>query len=306
MLRIGVIGVGRWGRNHVRALKELEAEGKVRLEAVCDVRDDVLSNIRNEFKIPTAKTDHREILRYVDAVVISTSIDSLSKVAEDVLTEGVHALIEKPVATNVNDAIKLWRIAQSNNVIASPGMIMRFDNTINKLKELLKNENIFYIILKRLSRRPPNMLSYPIILDLGVHDIDLCRYLTDSEISEVIKVQRIRLIHDEILFAFLKTVSNIHCIIHVDGVSPHKVREIDITTERYFIRADTTKNQILYQSSLNMGEKERIIQVEYREPLKRELEWFINTVKQKPADYRPNLYDAVENLRVIEAIIAKA
>lgn len=306
MLRIGVIGVGRWGRNHVRVLKELEAEGKVRLEAVCDVRDDVLSSIRDEFKIPMAKTDHREILQYVDAVVISTSIDSLSKVAEDVLTEGVHALIEKPVATNVNDAIKLWRIAQSNNVIAAPGMIMRFDSTINKLKELLKNEDIFYIIFKRLSRRPSHMLAYPILLDLGVHDIDLCRYLTDSEISEVIKVQRIRLTYDEILFAFLKTVSNIHCIIHVDGVSPHKVREIDIATERYFIRADTTKNQILYQSSLNMGEKERIIHVKYREPLKRELEWFINTVKQKPADYRPSLYDAVENLRVIEAIIAKA
>ncbi|MEM0026804.1 MAG: Gfo/Idh/MocA family oxidoreductase [Ignisphaera sp.] len=306
MLRVGVIGVGRWGKNHVRILKELEKEGKVKLEAVCDVRDDTVTNIRNEFRVPIAKTDYREILRHVDAVVISTSIDSLSKVAEDVLTEGVHALIEKPVAMNSNDAIKLWRIAQSNNVIAAPGMIMRFDNTVNKLKELLKSENVAYIVFKRLSKRPPNMLSYPILLDLGIHDIDLCRYLTDSEISEVIKAQKIKLMHDEILFASLKTTRNIYCIIHIDGVSSRKIREIDVITERPFIRADTIKNQILYYNPLNIGEEERIIQVEYYEPLRRELEWFVNTVKQKPANYSPSLYDAVENLRVIEAIVAKA
>jgi len=140
MIKVGVVGVGRWGRNHVRVLKELESNGEVKLEAVCDIREDVLEGIRKEFNIPLAKTDYMELLKHVDVVIIATPIDVLAKVSKDALSEGKHALIEKPVATTSKDAEELLKLAMESNTIAMPGMIMRFNNTVNMLKELLRND----------------------------------------------------------------------------------------------------------------------------------------------------------------------
>jgi len=298
VIRVGVIGVGRWGRNHVRVLKELENDGKVKLEAVCDIREEVLENVRKEFSVPIAKTDYVELLKHVDAVVIATPIDLLAKVSKDVLAEGRHALIEKPVATTSREAEVLLEIATENNVIAMPGMIMRFNGAVIALKELLRKELPLYIILKRMLRRPKNMVPYPILLDLGVHDIDLCRYLTEDEVATVIKAHRLAMSYDEVIIATLRMKKGVYCHIHIDGVSPYKVREIDAITESGFIRADTNTNRVAVYSATG----EQIIPVEVYEPLKKELQWFIEVVKAKPRHYQPNLHDAISYLRIAEAI----
>jgi len=298
VIRVGVIGVGRWGRNHVRVLKELENDGKVKLEAVCDIREEVLENVRKEFSVPIAKTDYVELLKHVDAVVIATPIDLLAKVSKDVLAEGRHALIEKPVATTSREAEVLLEIATENNVIAMPGMIMRFNGAVIALKELLRKELPLYIILKRMLRRPKNMVPYPILLDLGVHDIDLCRYLTEDEVATVIKAHRLAMSYDEVIIATLRMKKGVYCHIHIDGVSPYKVREIDAITESSFIRVDTNTNRVAVYSATG----ERIIPVEIHEPLKKELQWFIEVVKAKPRQYQPNLHDAINYLRIAEAI----
>ena len=298
MIRVGVIGVGRWGRNHVRVLKELENDGKVKLEAVCDIREEVLENVRKEFSVPIAKTDYVELLKHVDAVVIATPIDLLAKVSKDALAEGRHALIEKPVATTSREAEVLLEIATENNVIAMPGMIMRFNGAVIALKELLRKELPLYIILKRMLRRPKNMVPYPILLDLGVHDIDLCRYLTEDEVATVIKAHRLAMSYDEVIIATLRMKKGVYCHIHIDGVSPYKVREIDAITESGFIRADTNTNRVAVYSATG----EQIIPVEVYEPLKKELQWFIEVVKAKPRHYQPNLHDAISYLRIAEAI----
>jgi len=298
MIKVGVIGVGRWGRNHVRVLKELENDGKVKLEAICDIREEVLENVRKEFSIPIAKTDYVELLKHVDAVVIATPIDLLAKVSKDALAEGRHALIEKPVATTSREAETLLEIATENNVIAMPGMIMRFNGAVIALKELLRKEPLLYIILKRMSRRPKNMVPYPILLDLGVHDIDLCRYLTEDEVATVIKAHRLAMSYDEVIIATLRMKKGVYCHIHIDGVSPYKVREIDAITESSFIRVDTNTNRVAVYSATG----ERIIPVEVHEPLKKELQWFIEVVKAKPRQYQPNLHDAINYLRIAEAI----
>jgi len=298
MIKVGVVGVGRWGRNHVRVLKELESNGEVKLEAVCDIREDVLEGIRKEFNIPLAKTDYMELLKHVDIVIIATPIDVLAKVSKDALSEGKHALIEKPVATTSKDAEELLKLAMESNTIAMPGMIMRFNNTVNMLKELLRNDPPLYLVLKRMSRRPQHMTSYPLLLDLGVHDIDLCRYLTEDDVEVVVKAHRLVMNYDEVIIATLKMKKGVYCHIHIDGVSPYKVREIDVITGNNFMRADTNMNRITMYSSTG----EKIFQGGVHEPLKKELQWFINVVKTRSKHYQPNLIDVINYLKVVEAI----
>jgi predicted dehydrogenase len=298
MIKVGVVGVGRWGRNHVRVLKELESNGEVKLEAVCDIREDVLEGIRKEFNIPLAKTDYMELLKHVDVVIIATPIDVLAKVSKDALSEGKHVLIEKPVATTSKDAEELLKLAMESNTIAMPGMIMRFNNTVNMLKELLRNDPPLYLVLKRMSRRPQHMTSYPLLLDLGVHDIDLCRYLTEDDVEVVVKAHRLVMNYDEVIIATLKMKKGVYCHIHIDGVSPYKVREIDVITGNNFMRADTNMNRITMYSSTG----EKIFQGGVHEPLKKELQWFINVVKTRSKHYQPNLIDVINYLKVVEAI----
>jgi len=298
MIKVGVVGVGRWGRNHVRVLKELESNGEVKLEAVCDIREDVLEGIRKEFNIPLAKTDYMELLKHVDVVIIATPIDVLAKVSKDALSEGKHVLIEKPVATTSKDAEELLKLAMESNTIAMPGVIMRFNNTVNMLKELLRNDPPLYLVLKRMSRRPQHMTSYPLLLDLGVHDIDLCRYLTEDDVEVVVKAHRLVMNYDEVIIATLKMKKGVYCHIHIDGVSPYKVREIDVITSNNFMRADTNMNRITMYSSTG----EKIFQGGVHEPLKKELQWFINVVKTRSKHYQPNLIDVINYLKVVEAI----
>jgi predicted dehydrogenase len=299
MIKIGVIGVGRWGKNYVRVLKELERSMEVRLEAVCDIREEVLEGIKKEFNVPMVKTDYIELLKHVDAVIIATPIDVLAKVSKEALSEKKHALIEKPVATASREAEELYRLAIESKVIAVPGMIMRFNSAVSTLKTLLRTEPPLYIVFKRLSRRPKHMVSYPLLLDLGVHDIDLCRYLTEDDVMTVVKAHRFVLgCYDEVIMATLKMNRGMYCHIHVDGVSPYKVREIDVVTSHSFIRADTNTNKITVYSSTG----EKTIHGELYEPLKKEVQWFIEVVKARPIHYQPNLTDAVSFLRVVEAI----
>jgi len=302
-IRIGVIGTGRWGKNHVRVLKELEREGIVKLTSVCDISRDRVMSIGNEYNIEIRETDYTKIIRYVDAVVIATPIDILANIAKTMIENNIHVLIEKPVATNAKDAYEILQLSQSKGVIAMPGMIMRFNPIINKLKNILNSDEhkVKYIVFRRLSRRPLELRKYPLILDLAVHDIDLCRYLTNSNISTIISSTIFNTPIDDIILASLKTTKNIVCILNIDGVSPHKVREIDVVGENSLIRVDTDKNYM----NIYLNNEVKSIEVPFEEPLKNEDRRFVLKIKGIDVDI-PTMNDAIEYLKIAEKIIKES
>ena len=104
MFRIAVIGVGRWGRNIVKTLCTLRQDRVIDHLAICDVDEVKLREVSNQFKIEYMYNNVDDLLTKFkpDAVIVATPIDKLYDVSKIVLSYGVHALIEKPVATSSN------------------------------------------------------------------------------------------------------------------------------------------------------------------------------------------------------------
>lgn len=301
MLRMGVIGVGRWGRNHVRVLAELSREfSELALTAVCDIDMSRAVEVAKVYGIPYAFSDVGEFLKYVDATVIATSIESLSEVALKTIAMGKHALIEKPVATSSRAVAMLDRLVEEKGVVVGVGYIMRFNPVVEFIKGHLTRFNPVFMLFRRFSRRPSHIKKTHIVLDLAVHDIDLCLYLTNVNHW---RLEAAKILHtdiDDSVIAILRA-GDVYCSIHVDGVSVHKVREIDILGTNAFVRGNTDEGNIMVQWS---NGKSDAVKIHGDEPLKKELRSFIDSVKRGRPEGLASLRDAINVLRIVEEIMS--
>jgi len=297
-VKVAVVGVGRWGRNHVRVMKELEREGIVKLELIVDVCEEAARKIASELSIPMFSTDVGDVAKLCDAAVIAVPIEHLYDTARALLEDGVHVLVEKPVATSCSQIRDLLNISERRGLVAMPGFIMRFNPVTRILRESFNQEDVIYMLSKRLSRRPPQARRYSILLDLAVHDIDLCMFITGKHSLNLINCIVEDLKYDELCIASIDS-EGIRCLIHVDGLSLAKVREIDIIGEKCFIRGDTDSLIISVRYSDGRWRSEKLVG---EEPLKAEDRSFIKLINGEHVDGAPSLRDALEVMKIIENI----
>ncbi len=301
VLGIAVVGVGRWGSNIVRVVKELESEGIARLVAVVDVDESRVKEVASKYSIPNYLTDHFDLSKLnVSAAIISVPIDLLSRVAADVMSLGINVLIEKPVALRAEDVLKLKKIAEDVKIVAQPGFILRFDPVTHELKTLIHNYGIpKYMIFKRLSRRPPRFRKYSIVLDLMIHDVDLTRYLLGRKgfTVEHAFVKEVEDGVEQTVYAVIRYGEALITYV-VDGNLPIKVREVEITFKDAYVKADYMKRLVVVRSK----ELDSTLRAEGEEPLKAEVRSFILRIKGVSLENLPTLNDAYEALRIIQEI----
>ncbi len=298
-IRVGVVGVGRWGRNHVRVLKELEKEGLVEMYAICDVDVARARSVANEFDVPVVVENVLDLAKHVEAAVVAVPIENLCNVARTLIAEGVHVLVEKPVATCVQEIEELISLSKSRGVFVMPGYIMRFNPVAEKLREVYSKSKIFYVVSRRLSRRPPHMRRYSILLDLAVHDVDLCMYITDSNRLSV-KSGFVKHVQEDAIVIAVLEADNSLCHIHVDGLSLAKVREIELIGEEMFVRGDTDSLTVYIKRGDGSYVIEKLVG---EEPLKKEDRTFIRIVQTgEVPEHVPTLESAREVLKVVEKL----
>ncbi len=300
-VRIAVVGAGAWGRNIVRALKELESEGLVRVDAIVDADESRAKKIADEFNIATYFTDVLEVAaRGISAAVVAVSIDQLTPVSRLLVERGVHVFVEKPVSLVSDDVLDLIRLARSTGAVVQPGFIVRFDPVAKVIKELL---GVYgpakYITFKRLSRRPEQRRKFPIVYDLMIHDIDLTQYFLGRKKWRVLSVNVIEFKDGatHTLEALVEYGQTLVTYI-ADGLLPVKIREVDVATEEVFIRGNFRDREVIIMST--EGRKRH--EARGDEPLKEELRAFVKRIKGLEVSEAPTLEDAYEAVRVAEEI----
>ena len=139
-LRMAVVGVGFWGRNHVRVLSELP---EVELVAVCDVDQQKTATVAEKYGLKTyndsAKMYKKEELDAVNLCVWSTR---LSEEALKALKAQKHVFVEKPMAKSVTEAQKIIDAAEEKGLHLTVGFIERFNPAVRRLKEALKEGQV--------------------------------------------------------------------------------------------------------------------------------------------------------------------
>ncbi len=299
-VRVGLIGAGKWGSNIARVLKELEQEGLLEFELIVDIDVEKAKVLARKYGVPKY-SDNINDARVLDAVAIVVSIPYLAKTAMKAASMNLDLFVEKPVATSLRELEELKREAESRKLVAVPGFIMRFNPVVEYIREEASRLGVNVLELRRLSRRPPHARRNNILLDLAVHDIDIANYILADKAEPMLKAwMHMKVSSDEVVKIVLD-YDGVPAMIHVDGISPAKVREIDLITPEYFIRGNTDNNTITY---LKTGEPPRTIKVNGEEPLKRELREWIRRVKGEKSS-SPTLDDAWMVLRILDPILRR-
>ena len=178
-LTTAVIGVGYLGRLHADKYAALENS---KLVAVVDLNAEVAKEIGDKHKVQ-ALTDYKTLLGKVDAVSIAAPTTLHHNIARDFLEHGSHVLIEKPIATTVDEADDLIQLARSNDLLIQVGHLERFNAAILALGDTLGRPT--FIECHRLAPFSPRANDVNVVLDLMIHDLDIILDIVDSDIKEM-------------------------------------------------------------------------------------------------------------------------
>ena len=134
-VKIGIIGVGRWGKNYLRTLNELE---NADVQWVCATRENTIKEALKANNNPSVKTttNYKDILNdeEIDAVAIASNGATHYKLAKDALQSNKHVIVEKPLAFHSQDVKELIRISKERKKILMVGHLHIYNPGIKKLK----------------------------------------------------------------------------------------------------------------------------------------------------------------------------
>lgn len=278
MLRVGVVGLGAMGQHHARLYSELPG---CRLVGVADADPARALEIAGKYQT-TPCTNYADLVGRVDAVSIVVPTTLHRQVSLEFMKHGVHCLVEKPIASTVEQAEEMVQTASENKVKLLVGHIERFNPAVQRLKQIIDSGmlgEVMMISTRRVGPFVPRIRDVGIIIDSASHDIDVARYLLGKEpvddplavFSRFGSFKHLKEDHAIIVLDFGDATANIE----VNWFTPHKVRTLVATGSEAIAYLDYIDQTITVRNS-HETEIEDIVK---GEPLKLELEHFIRCVK---------------------------
>jgi predicted dehydrogenase len=294
-ISVGVAGLGSFGRNHLRVLRELPA---VEIGAVADTDPARLTNL----DCP-AFADARELIGRVSAAIVAVPTVAHAEVGCALLEAGIDVLVEKPIAADLNSARLLLETAQRSGRILQIGHLERFNPAVQAL-QVASTMPLFFEI-HRMSVFSPRSLDVDVVLDLMIHDIDILLSLTRS-MPEETRAAGIRILSEKVDIANVRLAFANGCIANLTAsrVSVEKIRKLRVFQPHEYISLDYARQDAARIRMENGQARFDSLPVEKQEPLRLELESFLESVRTR----RPPVVsgeDATRALRVSLEILAK-
>ncbi len=190
-LKCGVVGTGYLGKFH--AEKYAQTPG-CELVAVSDVKDEVCRRVAAEYSTSPVP-DYRELLGKLDAVSIVTPTPTHHRIALDFLENGSHVLVEKPMASSLEQADELIAAAERGQKLLQVGHVERFNPALFSLGDLPLDPA--FVESTRLMPADDRDKGACVILDLMIHDLDIILNLVPSEITAV-RANGVEILSEEI------------------------------------------------------------------------------------------------------------
>ena len=289
--RVAVIGAGNMGKNHLRNYFMMPEAELVGLADINPQTEELAQEYHAKFF-----TDYKKMLDELkpEAVSIVVPTPFHAEVATEVMKRGIHCLLEKPIATTVEEADALIAIAKKYNVTFTVGHIEHYNPLVIALKQLLDKNTIgdvTSIICKRVGGFPAVEPKTDVIIDLAVHDIGIISHLLGQQpkalFSHGSRTHHSKKIDSaEILLDYGRASG----FIQANWLTPVKIRTIAVTGSGGYIEGNYITQELEYyehnmQTGNNgfsnfittMGEPiKKTINVDFKEPLAEELRAFLS------------------------------
>jgi predicted dehydrogenase len=178
-LRLGVVGTGSLGFHHARILRDVS---EVRMAGFFESRRERSEEVSKELGL-RAFSSLEALLDEVDAVVIAVPTVHHESVATAALARGIHVMVEKPMAHDLDAADRILSAAAGSGAVVQIGHVERFNAALQAAEEFL--ERPLFIESHRIAPFVPRSTDVAVVLDLMIHDVDLVQALVGESIRDI-------------------------------------------------------------------------------------------------------------------------
>jgi predicted dehydrogenase len=273
-VKVGVAGVGHMGKEHARIYAESkEAE----LVGVHDSNPDTAKKIAEKYRT-RAFSSLEEMVDSVEAASIVTPTTTHLAIAAPFLKKGKHVLVEKPIAMDTAEARELVNLADQHGAKLAVGHVERFNPVLAALEERLGRPR--FIEAHRLSPYPGRSTDIGVVMDLMIHDLEIILHLVRSPVTSVDAVGVPVLSKGEdIANARIRFANGCVANLTTSRISPEKLRKIRVFQDDAYLSLDYMKQEGEIYKRLDGKITRDKIPVMKGEPLKNQLEEFLDNVR---------------------------
>lgn len=321
MLRGAVLGLGMIGRHHARIL---QTSARIEFAGAVETGGDRYDSIRDPDLIFDS-IDRLLAAGRPDFAVVALPTDEHARAAIRLAEEGVHVLVEKPLAGTAAEAGAIIAACGQASVHGAVGHVERFNPALIDLRRRItagQIGDVFLIASERIGPFPDRVRDVGVVKDLGTHDLDLVRWLSDSAV-ETLAAQvshRMGRPHEDLVAVTGRLQSGTVFNVLVDWLSPTKVRRTRVVGERGMFLADTLTADLTFFENATVrsewdsaralrgvseGDSVRYA-IARREPLLVELETFCDLIEGDPDAPVVTLDDGREAVELAEAVLESA
>ena len=278
-LKVGVAGAGVMGRNHARVAADVR---DFDLTTIFDPDETVAHGVAEAYGASAVTTAQAFVDAGLDAAIVATPNRHHADLSVALLEKGVHVLVEKPIAATVADAQRMIDAAKANHRVLMVGQVERFNPAVDAVKRAIAGEDVISIQITRVGPFPPRMGEVGVVIDLAVHDIDIIRHLTNSEIVEVQpQLARTRADREDTALLQFRLANGAIAHITTNWVTPYKTRTLQVATQNKFVVADLMTRQVTeyFGQQPDGSYSTRGVMSWPNEPLKEELKAFAHAIR---------------------------
>jgi len=320
-MKAGVVGIGYIGVHHLRNLHRLYKEGYIDKLYAVDI--DIDKKIYADMYKADFYSDYKKLINSVDLdfIILSVPTKYHYKLGIDIIRKGINMLIEKPITLNPSRGYELIREAKENNILLTVGHIERFNPIIKVLMNYI-NEGVLGDIISMSSRRlgGPRKTDIGITIDLGIHDIDIMRFISGKDVKRVYSYNLNKLpgvSTEDYASIILEFEDGIIGNVEVSRLTPVKIRELNLVGTKNFVSLDYIRQRFnIIENFLKYGggwkdfkefiskysPRKKVVKADGEEPLYIELKETIEAIEKKmPPPVPPE--DAVRSLEIAYAAL---
>ena len=276
MIKVGVIGVGHLGKEHVRIYSALAG---CELAGVFDINPDVKEKFARKYKV-CAFNSAEEMTLGVDAVSVVVPTSAHFEVAGAFLKAGRHVFVEKPITETTAQAGELVKLAHESKLILQVGHVERFNPVMSYLEKQVADPR--FIEAHRLSPYPGRGTDVSVVLDLMIHDLDVVLHLVRSPLVSIDAVGvPVLSSTEDIANARMKFANGCVANLTASRISPEKTRKIRVFSPTHYLSLDYQNQEGLIYWKENQAIKREKVPIEKDEPLKMELAAFVHAVEHR-------------------------
>ena len=317
-VQLAVVGLGYWGPNLVRCATEVEGAG---VKAVCDRSSTALAKLARRYPGVGGTQEVDRLLEdpEVDGILLATPVSTHYELGKRCLEAGKHVLIEKPLASTVEECKELIELAERNGLILMPGHTFLYSPPVVKVKELLMARELGDLYFGTSSRvnLGIHQSDVSVVKDLAPHDFSILLYWLGRP-DFVRAIGRAAIVPETIDVVFIDLGFPGGCLVHLElsWLSPTKLRRtVLVGSNKMVVYEDTSSEQVrVFDRGAELTDPQTFgeFQLSYRsgdiltprldadEPLRLEVDDFVGAIRDG-REPRSKASIGLDVVRLIEA-----